>query len=229
MPDGVNDKLAKAKSVLAGANSFDASVKKQVPTPEKPKAKPASMVRKAGGGLMDALRSKMPAVDAVGPSGDAIQAAKSTAEGINANLENKKVVDQAMPKMHKGGTVKEDGPAVLKKGETVISKKTSAKHKGVVDALTEESKSDEKDPKEKKDEKKHKGHKKPKFHRTTIVHHSHGGHTVTHEAPMSETGKPGENVEYTSNDMQGVRDGLDQHIGDDAQGAPPEPAAQPMP
>jgi hypothetical protein len=237
MPDGVNNKVAKAKAVLDGANSFDASVRKQAPDPVKPKAKPASTMKKAAGGLMDALRSKTPMANVAGSSSDTVQAVKSTAEGINSNIANKEVAEQAMPKLHKGGTVKKDGPAVLKKGETVISKKTSAKHKGVVDALTEESKSEEKGAKEKKGEKKPEGHKKPKFHRTTIIHHSHGGHTVTHEAPMGQDGKPGENVEYSAQDMQGVHDGMDQHIGNDSgQGAPggepgpggPEPA-QPMP
>jgi hypothetical protein len=69
--------------------------------------------------------------------------------------------------------------------------------------------------KKKEPEEKPKGSKKPRFKRTVIDHHDNGSHTSRHEPRMASDGeKPGDEVSYASADLDGVHDGLEQHLGD---------------
>jgi hypothetical protein len=71
--------------------------------------------------------------------------------------------------------------------------------------------------------------KKAKHKHTHIEHHDNGTHTVRHSGA-------GDEVSYAAPDMDGVHDGLEQHIGDPnasmgqdpAAGGAPEPEAQPV-
>jgi hypothetical protein len=54
--------------------------------------------------------------------------------------------------------------------------------------------------------------RKPNFDSTRILHHGDGSHTVFHESS-----DPGQNVSYAKADLNGVHDGLDQHLGTDSE------------
>src|SRR5208337_1396094 len=187
------------------------------------------------------------------PSSGLLGEVESAGEGIRMRAEQMKDI----PKMHEGGKVEEDGPKNLKKGETVLPKdkdkaeKLAMEHlgkkaKGVMSAAIDEEKDEPKaeekheSKKEEKAEGKHKGGKKPKFHRTEIEHHPNGSHTVRHHPHPPKMGEDGkmpeaeEPVSYGAPDYASLRQGMDQHLGDDAAaeavgggqgGKSPEPAA----
>lgn len=219
MPDndgGVTKKLAGAKKALTNADNSNVSTRNGKPfgsaTPGAGAAKPT--VKKPG--ILDGLK-KM--------ADQRTQESQGTADSLKAKQENvdayKKVVEgeeAPMPKMHKGGKVKEDGPHNLKKGEVVLTEK-DAKKKGVEDGMKEE--------KEKHSKKKHKKHK---FSRTEIEHHEDGSHTVRHHPMMQqqkEGMQPEQPVSYAAPDMASLHAGMDQNLGEGAleQGAGAAPAA----
>lgn len=221
MPDndgGVAKKVAGAKKALDSANNSNVSTRSGKPfapaAPAAGAAKPS--VKKPG--ILDGLK-KM--------ADQRSQEAQGTADSLKAKQENvdayKKVVEgeeAPMPKMHKGGKVKEDGPHNLKKGEVVLTEK-DAKKKGVEEGM--------KDDKEKE---KHAKKKKHKFHRTEIEHHEDGSHTVRHH-PMMKTKEgmePEQPVSYAAPDMAALHAGMDQNLGEAAPeagaGAAPAGAAQ---
>jgi hypothetical protein len=79
-----------------------------------------------------------------------------------------------------------------------------------------------------------KGHKKKgkkgkhPFHRTVIDHHPDGSHTIKHE--RRDGGEP---VDYARPDLDGVHDGLEEHLGEENEAeeipAAPAPMASPTP
>lgn len=99
-------------------------------------------------------------------------------------------------------------------------KKEKSKTVKVGDILSKDSKKPEKGKESKGDAK---GGKKSKMRHTHIEHHSDGSHTVRH-TPMS-----GDEMSYSKPDMEGVIQGLQQHVGGGAEEAPdPQMAAQPQ-
>jgi hypothetical protein len=205
------DALAAAKKTLAGADKFEkeadpTGAQKPKPTPAPVAAKPA-MSPKAGAGL---------------------------GAELNAKAQNVTQYTNAVPQYHKGGVVKDTGLAMLEKGETVRTKeqeKAMADEKSAMPEkkekpakkaspealMTSEDKGSKAAPKsEKKDS------KKGGFTETRIQHHNHGGHHVHHVAKDN----PDKDVHYAAQDMNAVKAGLDQHVGDGVGGGmaqPPEP------
>lgn len=212
--DTVSTALAGAKNELAKANNLEKSADPTGAQKPKPITMPKAPVSaKAGAGLGDELKAKQ----------------NTVMEYANAN---------AVPKLHKGGTIKGDGLHVvnLEKGETV-----EVHPKGEKMADEKEMKS-EKAAEPKKEKKaspaalmtsedkgaKPKGEKKDAkskggFTETHIQHHSHGGHTVKHK----HKDNPDKDVAYSAQDMEGVKAGLDQHIGGGA--GQMQEAPEPMP
>lgn len=168
---------------------------------------------------------------------------------------NEKAAADVMPKMHKGGVVKKDGPHNLQKGETVLPadekkavKVLKSKASGVMSAAMDEDdepKSEEK--KESKKEEKSEGKrktsdkhnpahedKKPKhnFHRTEIEHHPNGSHTVRHipHPPKPSTdGSPVEAADspsYAAPDMASLHQGMDANLGGGEAGGEPSGAPE---
>jgi hypothetical protein len=186
--DPVADALASAKDFLANSK-FKSATPAPLPKPVV-KPKPATT---AGDTLGKDLEEKKKMTD------KAKEAAGSTS---------------GMPKMHKGGVVKEDGPHDLEKGEIVIPKdKAMKKSAGLMDGMKEAA--DEKaEPKDKKKEKHDKPAGKSRYHHTTVHHHDNGSHTTTHHAHPSEDGKPGEDITYASEDHDGMMNGMMEHTSE---------------
>jgi hypothetical protein len=89
--------------------------------------------------------------------------------------------------------------------------------------LSKDSKSAPKPKSESKSESKSKDGKKTRKHKHThIEHHDDGSHTVRH-TPVDG----GQEVSYSKPDLDGVHDGLEEHIGDpNADEEQAEPAAE---
>lgn len=66
---------------------------------------------------------------------------------------------------------------------------------------------------EKKDEHHHHGGRS-KHRQTVIDHHENGSHTIHHIAHPNADGTPGHNVEYAVPDLDGVHEGLEEHVGE---------------
>jgi hypothetical protein len=214
-PDGITAKLNKAKSVLTRANTA-------FPSPAKP-----------------AMPMNPTAPAAPKPSTDSDSSMLPGGTGIAEGIKARQDMAAQLPKMHKGGTVKKDGPVMLKAGETV---RTPEQEKAMEEklkvgpkakaALTADEKPAEKPAAAPKAEKK--AHKS-KFKHTHIEHHDDGSHTVRHTPHAGADGKTGDEVSYGVKDMAGVHAGLDANVGDGqmpaAPAAPPAaaPAAGAMP
>jgi hypothetical protein len=210
MADDISKKLSAAKSALAKANAFTKSVEGKTPGMYAPKPAPVMAPKVA--------TPKMPA----NPQGDVGKELADKARNVAQYGDN-------VPKMHKGGVVKEDGVVELKKGETVRTpeqekklqektKKSSSAEKLLGGKKKESSKEDSKS--EKKESKK----KKHQFKRTIIDHHTDGSHTMTHEHESDPT----KNITGAKADLDGVHDGLEENIGEPEEGsAPPTMPAAP--
>ena len=96
--------VSSAKNILAGANKFEKSVDPQGVNAPKPPAASAS----------NAVKAKTPMTPEQNSGSVENQNRKAAAE------EGAKYGMHGMPIMHDGGVVKEDGPHMLQKGETVI-------------------------------------------------------------------------------------------------------------
>jgi hypothetical protein len=195
VPNDIDSKVAGAKSALAGAE-------RKFPSPKMPVA---------------------PAAKIAMPVPTPKTAGESLAAELGAKQENVKEYIKAMPKMHKGGVVKKDGPAILKKGEVV---RTAEQEK----AMEDKKKDTPKEPKkaaelmggkksakdgEKSDKKDAKSEKKKSKHKSTsIEHHGDGSHTVRH---TPHDGGP--EVSYSKSDLAGVHDGLEENLGGNEEAA----------
>jgi hypothetical protein len=187
------------------------------------------------------------------PSAGLLGEAASAGEGIKMAAEQAKDI----PKMHKGGKVKEDGPKDLEAGESVLPKDKKQAEKiamahlgkkaGIMSSAQDEEELD-KDEKEEKGEKPEKskksdhgadkggkkGHKPPRFHKTEVEHHPNGSHTIRHIPHPPKMGADGKmpeaepEVSYAANDLQGLHDGLDANLGEGG-GATPAAPAEPGP
>ncbi len=132
-----NKKLAGAKKALASAVKFNGPVKpmKVAPVAETPKPKSSGLLEATGHDQAPSLKINADKVEAT-----------------------RKVLDESgVPKMHKGGEVKEDGLKNLQEGEVVIPKEKAEEGKkvlalkkkaGPMSAAVEE---EENEPKEKSD------------------------------------------------------------------------------
>lgn len=65
-------------------------------------------------------------------------------------------------------------------------------------------------------------HKKHGYKSTHIEHHDDGSHTVTHHHHED----PKKDYSYAKPDLDGVHDGLEQHLGEPNEGEAPPPAAE---
>jgi hypothetical protein len=65
--------------------------------------------------------------------------------------------------------------------------------------------------------------KKTKHKETRIEHHPDGSHTVRHIPVSDGTSPPGPEVSYAAKDLDGVHDGLEEHLGEPngSEGTPP--------
>lgn len=194
MPNGdsqsVEQILAAAKAELNKANS--------IPVPKAPAEAPKPAAKAA-------------------PAKKATTTDELSERQKNIDAYNKANPDSPMPKMHKGGVVKHDGPHNLQKGEVVISKDQVKNMK--LDALKnagEEDAAEKKDKAPKKESKKesHRPAGRARHARTIVEHHDNGSHTVEHIAHPNEDGTPGQNVKYSVESMDGVHDGLEEHVGE---------------
>jgi hypothetical protein len=217
---GVSAKVAGAKKALEDAKNSNVSTRSGKPFAGAPSGKAAEPAKKPG--ILEGLKKF---------ADDRSAEADNLSAGLKYKRENveqyaKASGESAMPKMHKGGKVKKDGPHDLKKDEVVLTKE-QAKKKGVTDGMKEsEEKSEKKDnAKEEKAEKKteKKDGKKHKFSRTEIEHHKNGSHTVRHHLQPSDakedTGKVQEPVSYSAADDADLQAKLSQSLG--GQEAPP--------
>lgn len=157
-------------------------------------------------------------------------------EGSRQSREsNIKQAKEVLGSFEKGGKVKKTGAYQLHEDEAVLpkNKKKAAKiakeHLGKsggilagLKELAEEQGEKEDKPESKKAEKsEEKSEETPKnkhkFHRTEIVHHSNGSHTVHHHFKPSEMkedmGKVQEPVSYAATDMGSLHAGIDQNLG----------------
>lgn len=115
-------------------------------------------------------------------------------EGFKQDSKNESALaGTGMPKMHKGGVVKKDGPHNLQKGEVVIAKDKvkNMKTAKAMMAGMEEGAADAKDKKDKKPEPKEKKDEKKPKHATKRPRHMHieranGGFIVKHDYDMPE-------------------------------------------
>src|SRR5208282_1580899 len=161
------------------------------------------------------------------------------APSLKANTDNIEAYQKAVPKMHKGGEVMEDGLKNLKKGEVVISKEKAEEGKKIMgikdkakgpmskameevdDEPKSEAKSEAKGEKKesKKEDKKESAGKKHNFHRTEIVHHPNGSHTTTHHFKPSKPSAEGKTEQtpepesYASPDFASMQQGMQQNLG----------------
>lgn len=208
-----DDALSSAKKTLAKANAFEKSSDptgalkpKAAPTPKPPAAPPVT-----------------PSMHSGSVSDESHQAAAAEAAKIGM---------KGIPILHSGGVMKETGPAMLKKGETV---RTPEQEKAMAEEKPKKEKkaspealmtSEDKGPKkEAKSEKKGKG---GGFTHTHIDHFSHGGHGVRHHHKDGSD----KDVAYSAQDLEGVKQGLQEHIGGGAgqvMNAAAEPPAAPEP
>lgn len=78
----------------------------------------------------------------------------------------------------------------------------------------------------KKDEEKKPKKGKSKHRKTEIEHHDDGSHTVRHFPKADGTAPAGPEVSYAAKDLDGVHDGLEEHLGEPNEGEEgPAPAA----
>ena len=219
----------------------------------------SSIATKSGRAVSQKEKPAAPAAPKAPSSGMIGDQGADSASGIKTNVDNVAQYIKGVPKMHKGGVVKEDGLKNLQEGEVVIPKEKAEEGKKVMElkkkagpmakAMEEEEsepKSEEKKEtkKEEKAEGKHKTSdktspekeskaKKHNFHRTEIVHHKNGSHTVTHHphpAKPSSDGKPVEQEEpmsYAAPDMASMQQGMEQNLGGGPQGGGQPSAAAP--
>lgn len=112
------------------------------------------------------------------------------------------------------------------KAKDVLSKDDAKPAKKVASKSAEKT---ETKPAAKKEEK-----KKTRYRHTHIEHHSDGSHTVRHVPTEG-----GEEMSYSKPDLDGVHDGLEEHVGDANEGEEmaaaggaepaPQPGAAPVP
>ena len=216
MADDVAKKLSAAKSALGKANTFTKSVEGKTPSMFAPKPAPVAAPKTTA--------PKMPA----NPQGDIGKELADKARNVSQYGDN-------VPKMHKGGTVKEDGVVELKKGEVVRTpeqeKKVQEKLKKspsaekLLGSKKKESEGSKESKGDKKSDKKDAKKKKHPFKRTIIDHHSDGSHTMTHE---HESGDSTKNITGAKENLDGVHDGLEENIGEpEEESAPPAMPAAP--
>ena len=205
------DALSDAKKALASAD----------------KKFPTSMARAAGVNPPAPVKAPKAAMPAPKPAGNP---EGNVGGEIADKVNNVAQYNQAVPKMHKGGTKKGEGLALLKDDETVRTKeqenKVQEKLKGTKakDLMTKDEPKEKKEGKSEKSDKKDAKKKKHPFKRTIIDHHSDGqSHTMTHEHETDPT----QNVTSAKESLDGVHDGLEENIGGPAEAAPqaaPAPA-----
>lgn len=80
---------------------------------------------------------------------------------------------------------------------------------------------------EKKKETKKSG--KHKFGETRIKHHKNGSHTMEHIPDHDGTTPPGPSTSYAVSDLDGVHDGLEEHLGGPNEGEGTDGTTAPMP
>ena len=198
--DPVMDAIQSAKGALSRANDFKKSVEATAPSP-----KPAA--------------SKAPAAPKPAP-----KAAPSTGDELKEKAKNVNTYAQGLKSYHKGGTVTETGPAILKKGEEVIPAEKADKVKDMMKHAEGAISKDEK----------HHGKPKHGMKHTHIEHHGDGSHTVRHtphaEQDANGMSKQPEDISYAAPDMDALQDGMEKHLGEPNDGeaeaeAAPAPAA----
>jgi hypothetical protein len=210
---GVSAKVAGAKKALEDANNSNVSTRSGKPFAGAPSGKVAEPAKKPG--ILEGLKKF---------AADRSAEADNLSAGLKYKRENveqyaKASGETAMPKMHKGGKVKKDGPHDLKKDEVVLTKE-QAKKKGVTDGMKEsEEKSEKKDnAKEEKAEKK--GGKKSKPKHSHVERHSNGSYTLKHQM------EDGTEQSSAHPDLNGMMEAMQQSHGD-GQEAPPAVEAPP--
>jgi hypothetical protein len=172
----------------------------------------------------------------------------SQAPALKEKTDNIDAYMKAVPKMHKGGEVKEDGLKNLQEGEVVIPKEKAEegkkvlalkkKAKGPMSAAVEEEKNEPKseEKKETKKEEKAEGEHKPaekkkksgkKVKGMHVRRATSGGFIVKHDmdASAEPTGKPMEQEEHVIPDIAALHDHMEQHMGDEEAAAPAAQAA----
>jgi hypothetical protein len=173
----------------------------------------------------------------------------SEAPALKAKTDNIEEYTKSVPKMHKGGEVKEDGLKNLQEGELVIPKEKAEegkkvlalkkKAKGPMSAAVEEEENEPKseEKKETKKEEKAEGEHKPaekdkkkksgkKVKGMHVRRATSGGFIVKHDMDTSEEpGKPMEQEEHAIPDIAALHDHMEQHMGDEEAAAPAAQAA----
>lgn len=183
------------------------------------KAFPTSMAKAAGVNPPAAPKPAMPAPKPIAVGNPEGNIGKEIADKV----QNVEQVKPTLPKMHKGGKVEETGPVILKEDETV---RTKQQEKAVDDKLKGTKAKDlmtKDEPKPKAGAPKGGAKPKAKHKHTHIEHHydeagQAKGHTVRH-VPVGG----GEETSYAAPDLQGVHNGLEEHLGEPA----PAPVAPP--
>lgn len=130
---------------------------------------------------------------------------------------------------HDGGDVDKTGPAMLEKGEHVLSKEATEK---VKDSMGAGKKKESKKEPEKKDKKaKKKGGKRVK--EMHVRRGASGGYIAKHdfERPTDAMAQMPESEEHILPDMNALHDHMDEHMGEEQQEAAggAEPAAPAAP
>jgi hypothetical protein len=204
--------LAKATSTLKGAKDFTKSVNKQAGVPDKP----------------DALKASPAAAPTAKPA--------APDSGLGAELrvkaENVKQYDDA-PKFHKGGKIKKDGEQVVnaEKGETVLPNKgkkrameLAMKHlDGMKDGMEHAAKKHVKPM--------HKKHGKVKKMHVHV--NDDNTFSMTHEHHPNEDGSQNPDTTHSAQDMDGLLDHVQDHLGTpnpgeaEANAGPAAPVAAP--
>jgi hypothetical protein len=233
--DGIkmaDDAIKKSKEVLAKAVKFNGPVKptKGAPVAETPKPKSS--------GLLE------------GPGTDIAAESKAKGDNIGEYVKN-------VPKMHKGGEVKEDGVKNLQEGEVVIPKEKAEEGKkvlalkkkaGPMSAAVEE---EENEPKEKSEGKKKtsdkhnpekeekgekEGEKKPAAKKSgkkvkgMHIRKAHSGGFIVKHDMSTEAGADGkmpEQEEHAIPDMAALQSHMQDHMGDEEASAGAPAAAAP--
>lgn len=186
--DPVSKALAGAKSALAGARKFTASVGDTEPSKVSPKPAPQA-----------AAPAPKPAASGIAKE------AEDAGKGVAINLQKKKEVIDSMAK---GGPINKTGLYKLHKGEEVVpaDKAESGKlDKKSMNKATEALGG------------KKEGGKKHGFGSLQVDHHSNGSHTVRHRPDMNKetTGSPSQEVSYAVGSNKELFDKLKEYLGGD--------------
>lgn len=229
--DGIkfaDDAIKSSKAALAKAVKFNGPVKpmkptKAAPVAETPKPKSSGLLYATGHSEAPALKAKTDQIEAY---------------------------EKAVPKMHKGGEVMEDGVKNLQKGEVVVSKEKAEEGKKIMGlkekakgpmskAMEEEdnepkSESKKESKKDEKKEEKKDGEKKAKKPVKKVkgmhVRQVHGGFIAKHDMEPAEPGAavgPQQSEEHALPDMAALQDHMAQHMGEEPSAAAPAAEAAP--